>query len=178
MDFQFGFFPQVFLLVLFRVLAILMPVMMYSRVLAPRMVMVALGLMLSLVLLPIVPPSWHQAAASIHNIPQMLYALLGEILLGSVIGLTLNMMLGVALLGGTVAGWGSSLMMAQSIDPSSGASDVVLSQLVQNTLIIIFLVSNGHLLVIKMLAVSFQTVPPDLSWLQAGIVDRLGRWAR
>ena len=173
MEFQFGFFPQVFLLVFFRTIAILIPIVIYGRVLVPAKIMVALGLLLALVLLPIVPPSWHQAAAGIQNIPQMLFALLNEILLGAVIGLTLNMMLAIALLGGTIAGWGSSLMMAQSIDPVTGAEDVILSEIVQNTLIMFFLLSNGHLLIIKMLAVSFQAVPPDFRWLQAGLMNRL-----
>jgi flagellar biosynthetic protein FliR len=173
MEIQLGTLPQVYLLALFRVLAILMPVMIYGRVLVPVKIMVMIGLVVTLAMLPVVPASWMTAAAAIRTVPELLLAILSEVILGYAIGLILNTFMAICLMGGTIAGWGSSLMMAETIDPVSGVSNVILSEIIQNVFIVLFFISNAHLLVLKMLAVSFQIVPPQLGWMNAGTLDYL-----
>ncbi|HBA85816.1 MAG TPA: hypothetical protein DCZ95_17165 [Verrucomicrobia bacterium] len=171
MDIQLGNLPQVYLLTLFRVLAILMPIMIYGRVLVPVKIMVMIAVVVTLALVPMVPAVWIDAAASLRTVPELLFAVLGEIVLGYAVGLIMNTFISICLMGGTIAGWGSSLMMAETIDPVSGINNVILSEIIQNLFILLFFISNTHLVVLKMMAVSFQIVPPSLSWLNEGMLE-------
>ena len=173
MDLQLGNLPQVYLLALFRVLAILLPIMIYGRAMVSAKVMVIIGVMITIVMVPVVPPSWVQAAVAIRTVPDLVLAIMSEVLLGYAIGLILNIFLSICMVGGTIAQWGSSLMMAETLDPASGVSNVILAEIIQSVFIILFLISNAHLLVLKMLAASFSVVPPSLEWLNAGVMEHL-----
>ncbi len=173
MELQLGYLPQVYLLVLFRVMAVLVPILVYGRVLVPGKVMVAIGLFLTLILTPLVPESWIAAAMTLRTIPDVLFTLLGEVLLGTALALILNMIFGICIFAGTIAGWGSSLMMAQTIDPIHGGQSVILSEILQNLFIVLLFISNAHLVVLKMLAASFYSVPPQLTWLNEGFMNNL-----
>jgi flagellar biosynthetic protein FliR len=129
--------------------------------------------MVAVVMLPAVPPAWHAAAAGIRTMPDLLFAVLNEILLGAAVALVMNLCIGVCVIGGELAGWGTSLLVAQSFDPVRGANNAILAQIIQMVFIVILLISNAHLAVLRMMGASFAAVPPSLDWLNGGLIQSI-----
>jgi flagellar biosynthetic protein FliR len=164
MDIQAACYPQVFLLILTRVLAIVGGTAIFGRSLAPPKIRVGLAFGIAIVLTPVAPMAWVQACASLNTMPLLLPAILREVLLGAAIGLMCDLFISIFLVAGYVAGMSSSFTMAEVVDPVSGVSNNVLGQLFQLTFWMVILASNGHLLLLKLLFGSFQAIPPQSLW--------------
>ena len=70
---------------------------------------------------------------------------------------------------GYIAGFSNSLMMAQSVDPTSGISTNAMSQVVQMAFVMIFFLSNAHLVLFQLLAGSFHDLPIMAKMPDAGM---------
>ena len=170
MDIQFGCYPQVFFLTLARTAAILFALPFFDTRMEAQ-IRISAALAITLALLPVLPESWIQAASALHNPPEILLALLNEVLLGAAIGLICNLFLGVCQIAGELMGFSSSLSAAQSLDPFSGVSSPVMNQVLTTLFILIILLSNSHLALLRMLGASFRTVPPAMTWITAGLAE-------
>jgi flagellar biosynthetic protein FliR len=82
-----------------------------------------------------------------------------EILLGSVMGLTVRVTLAAAEVAGTLAGQAMGLGFATSIDPSHGESILPTTYLLGSLGTVIFFALNGHHVVIAALADSLTHIP-------------------
>jgi flagellar biosynthesis protein FliR len=165
MEIQLGYFPQIILLVLARVLSIVGTVPFFGAPSVSPPLRAVMGIMITLTILPVLPPEFAAAAHQIHNLPTLVLAMLNEILVGVSIGLICNMIVGASLLGGSLASRSSALMMARTLDPVSGASSPIMATLMQNVFVLFVLLSNGHLVIVKLLIQSFTTMTPALGWL-------------
>jgi len=179
MTIEFGFMPQVFLLVLIRVAAIIGMVIFFGRGITPPAIQIAACFMVALVITPAVPPEWIVAARNVRSLPGLAATVAGEIMLGAAVGLVCNIMLSICAIGGKIISMQSALAMASEVNPTSGLSNPLLSNLLQNVMILIFVLNNGHLVLLRLMGESFHAVPPDgaaATRMSAENVLVLGRW--
>ncbi|MDR0354892.1 MAG: flagellar biosynthetic protein FliR [Deltaproteobacteria bacterium] len=120
---------------------------------------VALALTLSFVIAPLVaydadlmPMTWFGFA----------WLAIGELIMGLTLAFMVRLVLETANLAGEYLSFQMSMTMVNLMDPQSGAQVPVVSRLVYIIFIFIFLIANGHLVVIKALVDSFDLVPPGL----------------
>lgn len=168
MDIQFGCYPQVFLLTLARTAAIVFALPFFDARLEAQ-IRVGVAIAITLALLPVLPDSWVQAARAIQSLPEILLAMLNEVLLGATIGFICSIFVGACQMAGEIMGLSSSLSAAESIDPFSGVANPVLVQVMSTVFVLMILLSNSHLVLLRMLGASFQTLPPVMTWINAGL---------
>lgn len=168
MEIQFGFFPQTLLLVLARTASLVGTVPFLGANVSPQLRAI-IALVLTLAILPVIPPEWADTARRIHAPPELVLAILNEVLIGLSVGLLCNIFMGASNVGGSIVGTESSLMMSQSIDPTSGISSTIMATIMQTVFILLVLLSNGHLVLLKFLATSFTPLTSPMTWLTADI---------
>ena len=173
MDIYLSYYPQTFLLVLARVLSIVGGTAVYGKSSVPVRLRVSIGFIIALVFTPLVPTAWAEAAAGLNTMPELVFGVLGEILLGGVIALICDLFMSICLVAGQAIGFASSLTMSQAVDPVNGYSNNIVGLIIQMTFFMLVLVSNAHLLLLKMLFGSFAAVPPQLTWLSSGLLSNL-----
>lgn len=138
-----------------RISAMLLAAPLFSNVQVPMRLRVLLSLALTVAILPAVdvPP-----AIDLLSLAAVLVAV-QEVLIGVLIGL----LLAASFQAVTIAGESISLAMglgfATMVDPQSGSSVPMLSQFLLILSTLLFLSVGGHLMLIELLAVSFQSMP-------------------
>ncbi|MBN1514801.1 MAG: flagellar biosynthetic protein FliR [Phycisphaerae bacterium] len=111
----------------------------------------AMALVLFPVLLPTIPASLTLQAA--------LPGLAGELMIGVLMGLGLQLLFNTARLAGMVIGQQGGLSLAQSYDPLSNDQTTALGQVYYLVLFFVFLLAGGHRAMVRSLLDSFQAVP-------------------
>ncbi len=163
MTLSLGHLPQVLLLVIARIMGIVALTPFYGGArLSPRM-RVAFALAMAVAILPTLPESWMTAARGMNDFGTLAYAMGAELFLGVGTALICNIFVAVLDFAGANVGRASALMMARSVDPIGGASNPLTTQLLQTIFILLFLLFDGHLALLRILALSFQAGPrlPD-----------------
>jgi flagellar biosynthetic protein FliR len=87
---------------------------------------------------------------------------LGELFIGLSLAFMVKLVLDAANVAGEYMSFQMGLSMLNSMDPASGTQVPLLAFAVNLLMTLIFLYANGHYLVIKALADSFQVAPPGL----------------
>ena len=82
-----------------------------------------------------------------------------EIAIGLAAGLILTIIFASVSLAGEKIAAASGLSMAQQIDPTSGSSSPVVSQILTLFLLVVFLSLDGHLLIIRTIIESYEFIP-------------------
>ncbi|MBN1672162.1 MAG: flagellar biosynthetic protein FliR [Kiritimatiellae bacterium] len=173
MTVQFGFWPQTFFLVLARSAGITAAVPFFGGAEVPGPIRIALALLIAVVLTPLVPMEWAVTAASLNTLPAVVLGMVGEALLGAAIGLVCSLFIQACVIGGNIISQGSGLFLARNVDPVHGYDNPIMGQLLQMTFVVIVLATNGHLVLLRLLAASFRTVPPQITWLNQATVGEL-----
>jgi len=97
---------------------------------------------------------------------------INQVLIGAAMGLALQFLFAMFVMGGQIIAFQMGLGFAAMVDPASGTQVPVVSQFYVITLTLVFLALNGHLVVIEVLAESFRTLP-----IGAGGLGKDGLWA-
>jgi len=147
-----------------RMLALVSTAPIFGEPSVPRQVKVAIAALLALVLAPALAPA--------PSIPVMsaggAWILLQQILIGSAMGLTMRMVFTAVQAAGEYIGLQMGLSFATFFDPMSGGSTMVVARLLHMLALLIFLAIDGHLLLIAVLAQSFELLPIADAPLSAG----------
>jgi len=149
---------QVFLLVAFRVMGVLgtMPVLGSRGV--PVRVRLGLALFLAFLLLPAIPLAdwsgpprglWDWAGLVVH-----------EVLLGILIGFAAQVPVLAMQAAGEMIGLQMGFGIAAVYDPESGGQENLVVSLMRITALLMFLLVNGHHVVLEALGDSLRTLPP------------------
>lgn len=146
-----------FLLCLLRVAAVVGSIPVISGAQAPKRVKAILSLALAFVLFP-------QAQVHIQEFDSSALSLLvmggHEVLLGLLLGFTGQLLFVAAQFGGTVIGYQMGFAAANIIDPQSRQQIQLLSQFQNVIAILLFLAINGHHIFFRVMARSFEVLPP------------------
>jgi flagellar biosynthetic protein FliR len=141
-----------FTLAFFRVGGLMLVAPLFSSRTVPAQVRASLAVLLTLLLLPGIGP-----------LPEGFVlgpaAILVETFVGFGIGFGAAVLLASAELAGEVLAVQTGLSGATALDPLSGQGTGVLSQLLGLFVLLLFLVTGGHLVLIEVLAGSYEIVP-------------------
>jgi flagellar biosynthetic protein FliR len=172
MEIQIGYYPQLFLLVLTRVGSIVGGVTILGKGRVPPPVRLAVALALTILFTPLLAAKGALIQLHLNNTIEIVEAMLNEMLLGFVLALACDIVFTVCNLAGFIIGFGSSLTMAQVIDPTSGVSGEIIGAILQLVCMMIFILSDAHLVLIRLIFQSFSIIPPNPgAWLTQDLMS-------
>lgn len=102
----------------------------------------------------------------------------GQMLIGAAMGFVFMLTMQSFILGGQIIAMQAGLGFASMIDPQSGLSVPVVSQVYLLLVTLVFLALNGHLLFIRMLADSFTILPVGQGTISSEGIWQLVSWAK
>jgi len=152
---QFNAWMAAYLWPLVRIGAMLLAAPIFSSRQVPvrlRLVLMLLITWMVIPTLPVMPP----ADVLSHS---GFLIMLQQILIGVIMGFILQMVFGALVFGGQVVAYSTGLGFASMVDPQNGVQVPVIAQFYLILATLLFLLSNGHLLAIELVADSFQTLP-------------------
>lgn len=164
-----------YLLPFFRVTALFMVMPIFgAKVIGPK-VRVVLGICLTLLVAPLIPPVPPLPLLSL----QMVAAIIYEIAIGVACGFAFLVVFQVFVLAGQFIALKLGMGFASMNDPASGVSVTSLSQFYLTMVTLMFVSANGPLMVIEMLVNSFHTLPianQSFTSIPFQQVAHLGTW--
>ncbi len=146
----------VFLFILFRVAAFLVAIPLIGGAGVPVMVKMLLVLSMSFVLfqtLSFAPPPTDL------NLVSLAAALLGEVLIGLIMGMAANLLFSAIEMGSEIVGIQMGLGSANLFDPVSNKQASLIARLQSLVAMLIFLAMNGHYIVLESMMKSFEVLP-------------------
>ncbi len=159
-------------LVLSRISGLFLSAPFFSRAAGPARIKSTFAIVLTLVIFPVVP-AWPKEGQA--HLSEMIGAGLVEVLIGAIIGMMVHWVLVAAQVAGSVIGFQMGLSMAKVMDPTSGMQEGVISNLLYLVGLMLFLIIDGHHLLLEGIARSFHSLPigsglpPADTMLQAAI---------
>ncbi len=145
----------VFVLVLFRLAGMVALAPLLGSTAIPIKIRLMLVLVLSFAVFPLVKP----VAAVPNSYAGLAVAIGGEMLIGITMGFALSLLFLGIQLGAEMVSYQMGLSLARLVDPMTDVSTTVLSQLYLLLTVLIYVLENGHLILISRLAYTFQTIP-------------------
>ncbi len=152
---QLDLWLATFLYPLARILSLLVVAPVFNSAGLTARIRLIIGLAISLAIAPalpappaIPPGSW-----------QGLAVLVQQMLIGTVMGLTLRIVFTAVDIAGELIGLQMGLSFATFFDPHSNAQTAVMSSFLGLVTTLLFLAMNGHLLLLSVLAESFRLLP-------------------
>lgn len=138
-----------------RMLALIGTAPVFSETAVPRSAKVGLAALLSMVITP--------TLGALPAVPLVsaggLWILIQQVLIGAAMGFSMRMVFAIVQAAGEYAGLQMGLSFASFFDPTSGGNTMVLARLLNVMAILIFLATDGHLVLIMTLVESFRTLP-------------------
>ncbi len=148
---------QIFLIVTARVAGFVGAIPVLFSVQTPMRIRTALIFTISLTLFPLMSP-----AIKVVNFSPLPFLLLiiGELLLGILLGLIARLIFTAVEFGATVIGYQMGFAAANVFDPQSKKQVALISQFQNVFAILIFLAINGHHLFLRLAVKSYELLPP------------------
>jgi len=126
-------------------------------------------------MIPLIPPPPVVELFS----PDALLIALQQVLIGLSMGFILQMVFGALVFGGQTLAYSMGLGFASMMDPQNGVQVPVIAQYYILLATLLFLISNGHLILIDILAQSFHTLPVAVDGLtQSSLLEVIGWGSR
>lgn len=147
---------QMFFLVFLRIAAILMTLPVFSSKTIPSILKVGLALSISIILV---------ATLKLDPVPLMPHIfpfaveVIGEIMIGVIIGLSVKVIFAGIQLAGQLVGYQMGMALANVIDPSTSEQVPIMAQFIQLLALLILVVTNAHHWFIRALVESYRLVP-------------------
>jgi flagellar biosynthesis protein FliR len=159
-----------FVVVLFRVAGVMIFAPFYSSGAFPSQIKVIIPLVLAFTLAPMVPQGQLPAD---FGLAQVIPGVLGEALIGMVLGLTASFIFGGLQLAGQIIGFQLGYSLVNVIDPQSAIETSVISILNNFIGLTLFLAINGHHWFIQAVSDSLQYLPVGGVHLKGPLVDEV-----
>jgi len=151
---------------LFRIASFLMVIPIFGTRLVPARVRLGLALLMTIIVVPMIPPVPQVDALSADAV----VITLQQILIGVGLGFALTALWQLFVIAGQMIAMQMGLGFASMVDPANGVSVAVLAQIYIITITLLFLAMNGHLVAFEVFIESFRTLPIGLEGLgQAGV---------
>lgn len=156
-----------------RVLAFVATAPVFSNFSVPVRIRLALGLALSIAIMPLVPAVPAIPPASGPG----LWLIAREMSVGIAIGFVMRVVFMAVGLAGELIGFQMGIGFAVFYDPQTTAQTPVVAEFLTLLTTLVFLAINGHLLMVATLAQSFQAIPILVEALPGGAWSNLVGWA-
>lgn len=148
-------FAEGFLWPLLRIGGVFMAAPVISSPATPARVRIFMAALFAVVLMPLMPPP----PGIVLLTPTWFLAIAHELLIGLMLGFTLQLVFDALLYAGELCALSIGLGFAQLTDPIRGGSTQVVSQLFLIMATALFVTTNAHLALIELLHASFVTLP-------------------
>ena len=147
---------QLFFLAFTRIMAVLIHVPALGGQNIPSQVRIGLGMMLALVLLPTqpTPTDLEMIGAFAFGL-----AIAKEIIIGTLVGFAADLAFGAIQIAGSAMGMGSGFESGRIFNPALGEAGSAFDQIFVMTAAMVFLIMDGHHLVLIALQNTFTAVP-------------------
>lgn len=153
---------------LFRIAALVGAAPVFGARTIPVTVKMVIAIVLTMIIAPILPPP--PAVDPLSG--EAILIVMNQILIGGAMGLALQLVFAMFVVGGQIIAFQMGLGFASMVDPSSGTQVPVISQFYVIILTLTFLALDGHLVFVEVIADSFRTLPVGVNGL-----TRDGLWA-
>ncbi|WP_076410945.1 flagellar biosynthetic protein FliR [Shewanella sp. UCD-KL12] len=157
---------------LFRVSSMFMVMAVFGANTTPTRVRLLLSMAITLAIAPVLPPVENVELFGVAAI----FVTLQQILIGTAMGFISILVMQTFVLTGQIIGMQTSLGFASMVDPSSGQQTPVIGNLFLLLTTMIFLAVDGHLVMIKMLVMSFETIPISNKGISVASYKLLAEW--
>jgi flagellar biosynthetic protein FliR len=147
---------QLFILLMMRTGGILMTAPIFSHNSIPRRITIAMTLGLTVVLMPLMANFTLPQSESILG---LIFLSLKEVFVGVIIGLVFTIIFIAIRLSGSIVGYQIGFAMVNVVDPNSPNPVSILGEFWYLVATLIFLMINGHHIVISGLVDSFKLIP-------------------
>lgn len=147
---------QLFFLAFTRIMAIIIHIPVFGGQNIPTQVRIGLGLVLALVLIP-----WQPLPPETVAVGFLAYgvAIAKEILIGTLIGFAADLAFGAIQVAGAAMGMGSGFESSRIFNPALGEGGSAFDQIFVMTATMVFLMIDGHHLVLIALQKTFDALP-------------------
>ncbi|HEX4842781.1 MAG TPA: flagellar biosynthetic protein FliR [Limnobacter sp.] len=136
-----------------RVMAMLATAPVFDNRVIQRRLRVALAALIAMLLMPLLPPPPTLSSA------QAIPVLIQQILIGVAMGFSMRLVFAAFEMAGDLLGLQMGLAFAQFVDPVRGGQTPLIGSFMGVLASLVFLVIDGHLLVIAAVVQSFELVP-------------------
>lgn len=146
---------EAFVLIFLRVTAIIVVIPILGNRTVPLRVKGGLSIIIAFLILPFV----HYPAAS-YDVITLVLKMLGEVLIGIIIGLTGRLLFAGIQLAGQLVGFQMGFAIVNVVDPVSSSQVSIIAQLQYLLAALIFFSVNGHHVFLYAIAESYNIIPP------------------
>jgi len=160
---------QGFLWVLVRVSTLFFLLPLFGGRNIPSLWKAGLSFVMAIILTPVVPIPVNLPVSA----PEIIIGVLSEVLMGFILALTIKIFFAASQMGGQFMSFQMGFSMARAVDPQTGTSSTVLTQFLYFFTILLFFSMNGHHMFIRVMAISFESVPPNSISFQPAIGNEL-----
>ncbi len=158
----------VFTLVLVRVAAMLFLMPVFSSATVPMRIRAAMAVVLSVMLTPVVPWGPEQLPASPVG---FLLLAVAELFAGMSLALMMRLIFGGLQTAGQMVSIQMGFSVANVMDPISGTQSAILAHFTYIIALLLFLATDGHLVIVRYLYQSFELLSPGRLVLSAPLFD-------
>ena len=162
-----------FLFPLARIFGLLASAPIFNNAAQPMRIRVMAGLVITLALVPVLPPMPAVSAGSWVGF----VILAQQLIIGALLGFTLRIAFAAIDIAGDLIGMQMSLSFAVFYDPQNAGQTAVLAEFLGLLTMLIFLAMNGHLLTLSVLAESFRLLPVTATPFSAGSFASMLAWS-
>lgn len=146
------------------------PIFGHSRI--PAQLRITFGIALAIVMAPIIPP--------MPDVPIYSWAGFGiiveQVLIGIAMGLVMQIAFAVVMAAGEFIGLQMGLAFATFFSPDSGANTMILSRILHAFTVLLYLALNGHLIMLEVIAFSFEQLPIGTAGLNLNAFETFARF--
>ncbi|WP_025821636.1 flagellar biosynthetic protein FliR [Shewanella marina] len=156
----------------FRISSMFMVMTVIGSNNTPKQIRLLLSVAVTVAVVPMLPPV---AYTELFSITSFLITL-QQILIGIAMGFVSLLLMQCFVLAGQIIGMQTSLGFASMVDPGSGQQTPVVGNFFLLLATMVFLAVDGHLLMVRMLIVSFETLPVSTEGIAIGAYHKLVLW--
>lgn len=161
-----------FLFPLTRILGVIAAAPVFGNAAVPLSLKVSLGVLLTLIVAPVIPPMPAIDPGSWAG----LFVVLQQLVIGLAMGFAMRLVFAAIEFAGEVASLTMGLGFATFFDPSSSGRSSAISQFLALVATMAFLAVNAHLALVSALAESFLTMPVSATPFSGNAALELARW--
>ncbi|MDH5378485.1 MAG: flagellar biosynthetic protein FliR, partial [Gammaproteobacteria bacterium] len=157
----------------FRNAALVSAMPIFNSVFIPIRVRLVIALGITFAIAPVIPPVPQVDVLSVDG----LMITFNQVVIGIATGFIFNLVIGAFIIAGQTVAMQMGLGFATMVDPSNGSQSPVMSMFFLILVILFFILLDGHLALIGVLAKSFYTMPIDTVGLVREDFYRIVEWA-
>ena len=156
----------IFVIVFTRISGMIFSMPLISTYPIPQQVKIWLGALVAFILFPVVATNTNFVVP--HNMPELFLYLFKEFAIGYIIGFCANFLFAAVQIGGEFISVQMGISMSQVLDPNTGETTQILSQMYNYLAAMVFVGINAHQWLFAALYKSFQSVPPGIELVFTG----------